>query len=83
MSALREIALVRGDDGKWEIRTLIGGWGIVGARMLKGEGSLPPHRDLELDKAVEAYGKWQEFVRKQDDKVRRKSKKLVNILKKR
>ena len=41
-------------DGVYSIRGVTTGWGVAGPRFLKGERSMPPHKDLTLEEALSA-----------------------------
>tara|TARA_Y100000593_G_C4304134_1_gene334898 strand:- start:1481 stop:1702 length:222 start_codon:yes stop_codon:yes gene_type:complete len=62
-------------DGLYSIRGISPGWGIAGPRFLKGETSMPPHKDLTLDEALAAVEEWKEFFTKQRERFRRRRRK--------
>ena len=76
---MREIAIVKspGED-TWEIRTILEGWGVVGARHIRNEhpSELPPHKGLTLQQAVDSYPLWKKFIDAQDSKTRKRAKKI-------
>ena len=63
----------------WDLRIMSARWGIVGERHLKGESNFPAeHAGMTLEEALSARDKWQEFIDKRDNrlkKVARKAKK--------
>jgi len=75
---LTEVGIVPNgnDPKKWDVRTIIGNWGIIGDRHLKGEKEFPAEsKSLTLEEALEARDKWQVFFNKQDERLIRSARK--------
>ena len=76
MGKYREVVLSKEEDGTWELRTLLNGWGKIGLRKLKGEMSgLPKYKGVNLSEAVEMLDVWQGFVDDQDARLNAMGKK--------
>ena len=65
------------DPDKWDLRIMTGQWGVVGERHLKGEGEYPAeHKSLSLEDAIAARSKWQEFIDKRDNRLKKSARRI-------
>ncbi|QDP67135.1 MAG: hypothetical protein Unbinned3806contig1000_8 [Prokaryotic dsDNA virus sp.] len=64
------------DPSTWDLRIMSAKWGAVGERHLKGEPSFPAeHAGMTLEDALSARDKWQEFIDKRDNRLKKAARK--------